>query len=198
MNAKKEVYLLVKGLVSLIPEIKHWDVWNDNTERDGEVDPFPTPAVFFEWTAGLWEPSSIGSTQNLDDLLPNQNGDLQFTLHIVIKKSQTEEKDELDHYDIEQLIYQAIHFKTILNPELDFIEGKIQRTSDDTILRHKVWRDWPVVYSVRVLECGNSGIDDGSIVDAQPVDFEVEPEFLIKHDGNETPGSLIINISEKE
>lgn len=196
MSAKKEVYLLVKGLISLIPEIKHIDIWNDNVERDGEVDSFPAPAVFFEWTAGLWNPSSKGSTQNLDDKIPNQHGDLQFTLHIVIKKSKTEEKDELDHYDIEQKVYEAIHFQTVLNPDNDFIESKIQRSSDDTILRHDVWRDWPVVYSVGVIECGLTGIDDGSLEDAQPVDFEVEPELIIKNTGNETPGKLIINIGE--
>ena len=194
MSAKKEVYLLVKGLVSLIPEIKHWDVWNDNIERDGEVDSFPTPAVFFEWSAGTWQPSTVGSTQNFDDILPNQNGDLQFTLHIVIKKSKLQEKDELDHYDIEQLVYEAVHFKTVLNPELDFIEGKIQRFSDENILRHKVWRDWPVVYALRVFECGKTGIGE-SIIDAQPVDFEVQPELLIKHTGDAKPGSLTINIA---
>jgi len=195
MSAKKEVYLLVKGLIALIPEIKHFDIWNDTVERDGEVDSFPAPAVFFEWTAGLWDTSTVGSTDNYDDVLPNQKGKLQFTLHIVIKKTQTEEKDELDHYDIEQLIYEAIHFQTILNPELDFIEGKIQRIADDTILRHKVWRDWPVVYEVNVLECGKSGIDDGSLTDAQPVDFEVEPELIIPNEIKPLPG-LTINIGE--
>ena len=190
MSAKKEVYLLVKGLVSLIPEIKHWDVWNDNVNRDGEVDPFPTPAVFFEWTASSWSESTVGNEQNFDDVLPNQDGSLQFTLHIVIKKSKLQEQDELDHYDIEQLIYEAVHFKTVLNSELDFIEGKIQRFSDDTILRHNTWRDWPVVYALKVIECGKTGIDDGTIEDAQPIDFEVEPEFTITHSGDEKPGVI--------
>jgi hypothetical protein len=196
MSAKKEVYLLVKGLVSLIPEVKHWDAWNDNVERDGEVDSFATPAVFFEWTAGAWDNSKKGGVGNYTDILPSQDGNLQFTLHIVIKKSSTEDVAELEHYDIEQLVYEAVHFKSILNPELDFIEGKIQRLSDDTILRHKVWRDWPVVYSVQVLECGKSGIDDGSLEDAQPVTFEVTPELIIKHTGNEKPGVLTFNISK--
>ena len=194
MSAKKEVYLLVKGLIELIPEIKHFDVWNDNVERDGEVDSFPVPAVFFEWTAGIWENSSVGSSENLDDIIPNQNGNLEFTLHIVIKKSSTEDVAELEHYDVEQLVYEATHFKTVLNPDMDFIEGKIQRIGEETILRNDVWRDWPVVYGLRVLECGKTGIDDGTLVDAQPVDFEVEPELIIKHTGNEKPGSLTINI----
>lgn len=195
MSAKKEVYLLVKGLVSLISEINHWDIWNDNVERDGEVDSFPVPAVFFEWTQSSWEKSTVGSTQNFDDILPNQHGNLEFTLHIVIKKSKTEEKDELDHYEIEQLVYEAVHFKTVLNPDVDFIEGKIQRSFDETILRHKVWRDWPVKYTVEVLECGKSGINDGSLTDAQPVDFEVEPELVIPNTPKNSP-SLTINISE--
>ena len=101
----------------------------------------------------------------------------------------------MDHYDIEQLIYEAIHFQTVLNPELDFIEGKIQRFGDDTILRHKVWRDWPVVYALRVMECGKSGIDDGTIVDAQPVDFEVEVELTIENEIKPKPGLTIV-ISE--
>lgn len=194
MSAKKEVYLLVKGLVSLIPEIKHFDVWNDNVERDGEVDSFPTPAVFFEWSSSLWEASSVGSTENYDDKIPNQNGNLEFTLHIVIKKSSTEDKAELEHYDIEQLVYEAVQFKTVLNQELDFIEGKIQRLSDEPILRHQVWRDWPVVYSVRVLECGLTGIDDGSLVDAQPFEFVIEPELLIENNDKKGNG-LVIQIT---
>lgn len=195
MSAKKEVYLLVKGLISLIPEIKHFDVWNDNVERDGEVTSFAEPAVFFEWTQSQWDKSTVGSTGNFDDVLPNQKGNLEFTLHIVIKKTNVADQDELLHYDIEQLIYEAIHFKSILNPDLDFIEGKIQRSFDDTILRHKVWRDWPVKYTVEVIECGKSGIDDGSLTDAQPVDFEVEPELIIPNTPKNSP-SLIINISE--
>ena len=160
MSAKKEVYLLVKGLVKDIPDIKHWDVWNDNVERDGEVDSFPTPAVFFEWTSALWEESTEGSTQNIDDSLPNQKGTLDFTLHIVIKKSQTEEKDEIDHFDIEELVYKAVHFKTIADDDTNFIEGKIQRISEETVLRHNVYRDKPIVYRVRVIECGTSGDRD--------------------------------------
>ncbi len=179
MSVRKSTYLRVKELITAIPEVKHWDVWNDNVERDGEVDSFPAPGVFFEWTKGLWNPSVKGSVENLDDIIPNQKGNLEFTLHIVIKKSKTEDKDELDHYDIEQLIYEAIHFQSILDPDNDFIEGKIQRLADDIILRNDVWRDWPVVYNVEVMECGKTGIDDASLTDAQPVDFEVEPELVI-------------------
>lgn len=197
MSARKDVYLLVKSLIVAIPEIKHFDVWNDNIERDGEVDSFPTPAVFFEWTKGLWEASIKGKIDNRDDLFPNQNGDLEFTLHIVIKKTSVEDQDELLHYDIEDLVYKAVHFQSILDPNSDFIEGKIQRFADDTILRHKVWREWPVVYTVRVLECGLSGIDSGDLTDAQPADFEVVPELVIKNKLDQKPGTLIINIADK-
>lgn len=196
MSAKKEVYLLVKGLIALIPEIKHFDVWNENVERDGEVTPFATPAVFYEWSSCVWEPSTEGTVENLDDLRPNQKGKLQFTLHIVIKKTNVADQDEIAHYDTEQLVYDALHFKSALNPELDFIEGKIQRFSEDTIPRHNVWRDLPVIYSVDVIECGTTGVDDGSLEDAQPVDFEVTPELIIKNKTNNGSGNLIINISE--
>lgn len=194
MSAKKEVYLLVKSLVNAIPEVKHWDVWNDNVQRDGEVDPFPTPAVFFEYTSGVWEASSSGSTQNTDDKLPNQNGTLIFTLHIVIKKSETEDKDEIRHFDIEDLVYKAVHFKSLETD--DFIKGKIQRSSEESVLRHNVWRDKSVNYTVEVLECGDSGVDDGSLVDAQPVDFETDIELTIKNKPNQKAGTLTINISE--
>lgn len=194
MSAKKEVYLLVKSLVEAIPEIKHWDYWNDNVQRDGTVDSFPTPAVFFEYTGAVWEQSSSGSTQNIDDKVPNQKGELSFALHIVIKKSETEDKDEIRHFDIEDLVYKAVHFKSFETN--DFIEGKIQRSSEDAVLRHNVWRDMPINYTATVLECGNSGVDDGSLVDAQPVDFETEVELSIKNKLNQNPGTLIINISE--
>lgn len=196
MGAKKEVYLLVKELVNSNIEIKHWDIWNDNVERDGEVDSFPTPAVFFEWSSGVWEPSIEGSVGNLDDKRPNQNGNLEFTLHIVIKKSQTEEKDELYHFDIEDLVYNSVHFKGITDADNDFIEGKIQRVSEDTVLRHKVWRDKPVTYSVKVLECGTSSVEDGGLQDAQPVVFDVVPELTISNKAGQNTGSLTINISE--
>lgn len=195
MSAKKEVYLLVKGLVSLIPEIKHFDVWNDNVERDGEVDSFPTPAVFFEWSSSVWEKSSVGSTENFDDKIPNQNGSLEFTLHIVIQKVSTEDVAELEHYDIEQLVYEAVQFQTVLNPELDFIEGKIQRLTDIPILRNQVWRDWPVVYSVNVLECGKTGIDDGTLEDAAPFDVVLDVDLIIETPIPSTGNGLNIIIS---
>lgn len=195
MSAKKEVYLLVKEIINEIPEIKHFDVWNDNVERDGEVTPFPVPAVFFEWTTGIWSLSTKGNVQNLDDLRPNQQGNLTFGLHIVIKKTNVADEDELFHYDIEELVYNAIHFKSFDPPEPDFIEGKIQRIGDDAILRHNVWRDWVVNYMVNVLECGTTGIDNDSVVDSQPVDFDVETELTIKNTEKPKP-SLTINISE--
>lgn len=195
MSAKKEVYLLVKKLIKEITEIKHFDVWNDNTERDGEVTSFPVPAVFFEWSSTVWMPSTKGSTNNLDDTIPNQHGDLQFTLHQVSKKTNVEEQDELSQYDIEQLIYEKIHFKTFDDPDVDFIEGKIQRFGEETIIRHKVWRDVPVIYSVEVIECGKTGIGD-TLEDAQPVDFEVEPELVIKNIEGQQGGKLFIEISD--
>lgn len=196
MSAKKEVYLLVKKLIGEIPEILHFDVWNDNVERDGEVTPFPVPAVFFEWTTSLWNVSTVGNTQNVDDTRPNQQGSLTFSLHIVIKKTNVKDEDEIKHYDIEGIVYDKIHFKSFEEPTPDFIEGKIQRISDDTILRHKVWRDWTVVYSVNVLECGTTGIDD-TIVDAQPADFIVTPELTIKNDVNQKGGKLTFEIQNK-
>ena len=195
MSVKKETYLLVKSLIGAVPGIKHFDVWNENLERDGEVDSFPTPAVFFEWSSSVWDLSTEGSVENLDDVRPNQKGKLQFTLHIVISKSNVEDEDEVFHYDVEELVYDAIHFKTVLNPDNDFIEGKIQRFSDEVILRHNVWRDWPVIYSVDVIECGATGIDDGSLEDAQPVDFEVTPELLISNKANNGSGNIEFNIS---
>ena len=195
MSAKKEIYLLVKGLIGLIPDIKHFDVWNDNVERDGEGTSFPTPAVFFEWSSATWSPSTKGSEDNLDDIIPNQHGNLQFTLHNVIKKTNVADQDELLQYDIEQLIFEAIHFQTFLNPDQDFIEGKIQRFGEETVIRHQVWRDAPVIYSVDVLECGKTGIGD-TIIDAQPVDFEVEPELIIKNKDGQEGGKLIIEISD--
>ena len=195
MSAKKEVYLLVKELINAIPEIKHFDVWNDNVERDGEVTSFPVPAVFFEWTTALWNLSTVGNSQNSDDLRPNQQGTLTFGLHIVIKKTNVLDQDELKHYDIESLIYDKIHFKSFEEPTPDFIEGKIQRIGDDAILRHKVWRDWTVTYAVNVLECGTTGIGD-TLTDAQPVDFDVEPELIIKNKEGQSGGGLIINISD--
>ena len=193
MSAKKEIYLLVKELIGELPEILHFDVWNDNVERDGEVTPFPTPAVFFEWTTAIWNKSEIGNSQNFDDLRPNQKGELTFGLHIVIKKTNVADQDELKHYDVEELVYNAIHFKSFEEPTPDFIEGKIQRIGDDAILRHKVWRDWTVLFGVDVLECGATGIGD-TVVDAQPADFIVEPELTIKNKTNQEGGKLIFNI----
>lgn len=195
MSAKKEVYLLVKKLISEIPEIKHFDVWNENVERDGEVTSFPAPAVFFEWITTLWEPSTVGNTQNIDDARPNQQGKAMFGLHIVIKKTNVKDEDELEHYDIESLVYDKIHFKTFEDTTPDFIEGKIQRIGDEPILRHKVWRDWTVIYSVNILECGTTGIDD-TLTDAQPTKFVVEPELTIKNKAGQEGGKLTFNISE--
>jgi hypothetical protein len=193
MSVKKETYLLVKTMIDALPGIKHFDVWNENVARDGEITPFPTPAVFFEWSSSVWEPSTEGSVDNLDDVRPNQKGKLQFTLHIVISKNNTQDEDEIAHYDVEALVYDAIHFKSVVDPETDFIEGKIQRFSDDTILQHKVWRDWPVIYSVDVMECGKTGIDD-TLEDAQPVDFEITPELLIENKVDNGSGKITFNI----
>ena len=194
MSAKKDVYLLVKGLINAIPEIKHFDVWNDNVQRDGEGTSFPTPAVFFEYTSAVWQMSTIGNTQNEDDIRPNQQGALVFGLHIVIKKTNVADQDEIKHFDIEELVYNAIHFKSFEEPKPDFIEGKMQRVSEDSVLRHKVWRDLTVNYQANVLECGTTGIGD-TVVDAQPVDFDVEPELFIENEEKPTP-KLIINISD--
>jgi len=194
MSAKKDVYLLVKKLIGEIPEIKHFDVWNENVQRDGEVTSFPTPAVFFEWTTSLWELSTVGSTQNEDDTRPNQHGKMTLGLHIVIKKTNVKDEDELFHYDIESLVYDKMHFKSF-ESEPDFIEGKIQRIGDEPILQHKVWRDWTVLYDVNVLECGTTGIGRNILEDAQPVKFIVEPELVIKNKEGQEGGKLVFNIA---
>lgn len=191
MSAKKELYLMVKGLVKEIPQIKHWDVWNNNILRDGEVTPFPTPAVFYEFVSGSWDKSTKGSTLNQTAITPIQSGLCEIAIHVIIKKTRIKGKDEIRHYDIENLVYKKLHFK-----KGNCIEGALQRVRDEAVPDHNVWRDMTVVYSATLLESGESGIDC-EIEEVENVDFDTSVDLQIDRSMETGKRGLTINISDK-
>lgn len=190
-SSKKELYLKIKELVKGIPEIKHWDAWNNNVIRDGEVTSYPTPAVFYEFISCIWEPSTRGSIINTTDKTPNQSGVFEIALHIVIKKTKKADLDEIRHYDVENLVYQKIHFS-----ELDIIEGTIQRLRSEAVPDHNVLRDWSIVYGGKIIQPGITGIGC-ELTEATDVGFDIDVDLDIDRSQETGKRGLTINITDK-
>lgn len=180
MSVLKELYEHVKGIINNdVPEVVHFDVWNENVQNDGIETPYNTPAVFYEVVVEEWDEPMKGSTQECTDKYPAQHGTVDFVLHIIIRKNESSDIDtsELRHYDVAEAVYKKLFFTTF-----DNMEGNIIRTSGRQDINVRVLRDYQVVYSCRLLENADTRIGD-EIIDANDpigtVDFtpEIEPQI---------------------
>lgn len=100
---RKEIYLGIIKALKTIPEIQHFDLWNQNVEFAQE-DIFPTPAVFVEFDPILYK--AVKETK--------QYADVAIKLHIVTDASgqsydgSTSQSDSLQFFDLIDKIYRAI------------------------------------------------------------------------------------------
>lgn len=174
MIATRQFYEYVKTIVTGLPENKHWDYWNENLLQEERIKNFPVPATFFEYNQILWQPSQDGSLGTESDKLPNQYGDVVFTLHNIMSKksSGSPDKDELDHFDYIEKVFRAVHFA---GKDQDFVIGKIQRQGEGQVPAHQVLRDWPMVFTVRLMEIGTTDIG-GDIVEVPGATAEIIPD----------------------
>lgn len=165
-NVRKLIYEKIKDQIATIPDIRFFDFWNSNVIRDGEVTPYPTPAVFYEYLGGSYDdPRSSTGIEDCSDKFPAQDGVIEFALHIIISKNRadSEDADELYHYDVYNLIYSSVNFLKI--PESVF---PFYRTSDSVSNSHGVLRDFVINFRATIIDDGATNLG-GSIVDANEV-----------------------------
>lgn len=170
MSAFKELYLAVKAKVEAIPEIKHYDYWNSNVDRD-DVRGNSTPAVFFEYSDIIWTRKTENLGQSIgecSDIYPPQRGELDFTLHIVFAKKDSSAIDasELLQFDIVDSVYKAVN-----HLRLDRMIEPLYRLSDLDDNNNSVLRDWQTTFRAVIEEDGDTALGD-TIVDAAPVGFD--------------------------
>jgi hypothetical protein len=168
MSAISDLYAYVKERVGLVSSIKHFDWWNENVQTDGENTPYQRPACFFELNTIIWDQSTIGTAKNESSGNPEQAGNAEFTLHIIYDKKDSGgiDKSEIDHLIYIDEVYRFVHFA----PSKPFIEGRMQRLREDPVPVHKVLRDWPMVFAVRLFEIPQV---DPEIVPVEPWTEEV-------------------------
>lgn len=64
MDARLEMFEAIKELVEeQIPEIKHFDMWNENVVYAEQDEAYPLPALFLEFGKIEWNPVKNGTFQ---------------------------------------------------------------------------------------------------------------------------------------
>jgi hypothetical protein len=180
MSVLKKLYNHVKTIITTdVTEVKHFDYWNENINNQDISTSYATPAVFFEYSLVEWEEPSKGSLDECTDKYPNQQGMVDFTLHVVIRKNESSAIDasELMHFDISDAVYKALSFTTF-----DEMEGHIIRLREQDDINNRVLRDWQITFRCHLLELGGTEIGD-EIIDANDpigtIDFEapIDPQI---------------------
>lgn len=188
MIATARLYEFVKSLVTALPEIQHFDYWNDNVRAvEGSLDtPFRTPAVFLEVQSVLWDPSPLQSERIQSGSSPDQYGTITFGLHIVTRKAHSSGPDasEVAAFDVVEKVFRAVHFKGSSEGKIQ----RIQRSQEGQPYGSRVLFDWPMYFSSRLFEEGVSGIDTGEL------DQVVGPDFGLELEAPRAPG-ININLS---
>lgn len=174
MIATKKLYEFVRDLIATIPDINHFDWWNNNIINDGIQTSYPTPAVFFEYNTIVWESSTAGTDRNCSTGTPEQKGIGEFTLHIIYKKIESSAIDaaEVSHLDIVAQVYKKVHFSGLSET---FIEGPLQRIRDEQVLAHTVLRNWSVAFSFNIFEIAEA---DPNVEDVFPWTDDVQIEAV--------------------
>lgn len=88
---RKQIYSEIRDLILSIQdsEIKHFDLWNQQTEVAGQGTPFQYPAVFLEFAPAKWRSMGTGI----------QETDLTVRLHIVTEYDAGQTPDFFDIVD---------------------------------------------------------------------------------------------------
>jgi len=194
MIATELLYQFIKGLIATIPEIKHFDWWNDNTspEMQEAGTSFPKPAVFFEYNPIVWEPSTAGTDKNQSSGTPQQMATAEFNLHIIYKKIESSAIDaaEVSHMQIVELVFRKVHFSGITE---NYLVGHIQRIRDEQVLTHRVLRDWPLAFGATLFECPTPDADVQPVEPWTPdVQIEIKDKDLNDIEPFTKPGGGIV------
>lgn len=69
MDARLEMFTAIKSMVEeMVPEIQHFDMWNENVVYAEQDEAYPLPALFLEFDKIEWSPAKNGTChgQQLD------------------------------------------------------------------------------------------------------------------------------------
>jgi len=140
-----EIVNYIKDKVSTIPEILHFDLWNNQIYNEQTEVSFNTPAVFLDFSQLTWDTST--GQQHLSNTLFTQKGDITITLWLVV--------NSLAPY-LETFTNIIMPIRTLLLATLNLQEipniGSLIRLSEEYDNNHDGVCFWKITFNLRLLE----------------------------------------------
>ncbi len=118
------LFLFIQSLLATVPEVKHYDWFNDQFNTQEDELPFQTPSVFIQVMP--YQTTSMGKLR--------QSADINFRLHIGqhlysnTRRGSRNQSKALDHLLLNDLVYAALNGKRQPDKNEGAIVGTISRT----------------------------------------------------------------------
>lgn len=134
-----------KDKIAEIPEIKHFDLWNNQIYNEQTEISFNTPAVFLDFSQILWN-TSIGQ-QQISNVLYNQKGDIMITLWLVFNSLSTYLKTFANVISpVRDLLLAKFNLQEVLGI------GTLVRVSEEFDNNHDAVSYWKITFNLSITE----------------------------------------------
>lgn len=159
------LFLFIQTLLQGIPEVKHFDWFNDQFNTEEDELPFQTPAVFIEILP--YQTQSLGKLR--------QAADIRFNLHVGqqlyanTRRGAKEQTKALSHLNLNDLVFAALHGKFSDSPINNSTIGTINRT--DVNPNHNFQG-----YIIHITSFKTRLISDNAVIPTQPIPVNLKTQ----------------------